>query len=266
MTQGKLPQRGWVTRGMHLRIVLFRACLERCKLRRHELTPQALEYAESAVRDALSRYAERRLGAPYVTATEQSRRLGAIAVAARRLAAAPANQKWRNRLEEAISPLFLSDPSTGDFVNHVLVEYELTLGLPKPRGLPQFVHTLQQDEPLDAQDLGRCRVLATVMARRWGPGTKHPYLPRREEGTFPDPHAPDVRDAHLVTLVRDLEGAWRQLTGRGVLAQDPIDKRVYFADWLALVVRKATRGRFRILPGTIIQASEAFKKSKLNAV
>ena len=69
-----------------------------------------------------------------------------------------------------------------------------------------------------------------------------------------------------MTLVRDLEGAWRQLTGRGILAQDPIDKRVYFAEWLALVVRKSTRGRFRILPGTIIQAAEALKKSKLHAV
>ncbi|WP_296596631.1 hypothetical protein [Phenylobacterium sp.] len=267
MTQGKLPQRGWIAGGLRLRVVLFEACLRRSKRLRHKLTPELLDTAKDAVRAALERYGEKRVRTPYVTATEQQRRLRKIAVAARRLAASPKNAKWRERLVAATDPLFLRDPSTADFANHVLVQFEAELGLVKARGLPQFVRTLKSRRPLGVNDVGRCRALAAVESRKWGPDSKRRYLAKQISNDAPvrDPHEPDVRDQYLIELIRDLESVWFDLTGKGVLAEDPVDKRVYFADWLSLVVRKATRGRLRILPGTVIDAAEALRKSKTKA-
>lgn len=268
MTQGKLPQRGWVAGGIRLRLVLFEACLERSKRRDHRLTPEVLEAARVKILPALERYGARRIRTPYVTATEQGQRLGKIAVAARRLAASPGSAIWRERLIKAIDPLFLKDPSTADFANHVLVEFEVRLGLTKARGTPQFVQTLKGGLPLGADDVARCRALAALTARNWGSGSNHPYLPRRiaSSGGARDPHTPDIRDPHLIELVGELEGAWLELTGKGLLAEDAVDKRVYFANWLSLVIRKATRGQLRALPGTIIDAAEAHQNRKLKPV
>jgi hypothetical protein len=267
MTQAKLPQRGWVAGGIRLRLVLFDACLERSKRRSHVLSPELLASARERIRPALERYGERRVRTPYVTATEQNDRLGKISVAARRLAAAPTNAKWRSRLETAIAPLFLKDPSTADFANHVLVEFELKLGLDRPRGLPQFLDTLRSRKQLDDDDVGRCRALAAVTSRQWGPGSRHPYFASSGPDTNRerDPHKPDFRDPHMITLIDELESVWVDLTGKGILARDAVDDSVYFAKWLSLVVRKATRGKLRPSPGTIIDAAVALQKSKTAA-
>lgn len=217
---------------------------------------------------ALERYGARRIRTPYVTATEQAGRLAKIATAAKRLAAAPENEKWRLRLVKAIDPLFIEDPSTADFANHVLVEFEAELGLTRPRGLPQFLQTLKSRTVLVGDDVGRCRALADVSAKRWGPESRWRYLPAPSSNAdkVRDPHTQDVRDVHLIELVEELEGVWVDLTGKGVLAQDPVDKTVYFSKWLALVVRKATRGKLRPTPGSIAAAAEVIKSRKLDPV
>ena len=63
----------------------------------------------------------------------------------------------------------------------------------------------------------------------------------------------------------ELAASWKAMTGRIVLAKDPDDKRVYFAEWLALVVRKATRGKVRPAPGTILDAARSLPKSEFAA-
>lgn len=267
MTQGKLPVRGWVPAGVRIRrLSLFEGCLERSKLRSHLLTSVMLDAARERIKSAIERYWEKHKGTSPVTATARSTRLRGLAVAARRLAAAPENMKWRRRLEFKIAPLFLEDVGAADFANHVLVEFERTLG--RAKGLPRFLLTLRSRARLDEEDVGRCLALAKVDAA-WSELDCGAFLPGSRDSQEPDPQDPNLpvsRDPYLMALVEELEDVWTGLTGRGVLAKHPVEKSVYFAEWLALVVRKSTRGKVRPLPGTILDITRALKSRKLRPV
>ena len=259
MTRGTLPYRGWVAGGITVhRLSLFERCLHASKLRRHVLTPAITEASRERITAAVVRYCEQHQGTPPVTLTDRTKRLHGVSVAARRLASDPESPTWRKRLAARIAPLFLEDVGAADFVHHVLLTFERRIG--EPHGLARFLITLRSKKRLDDYDVGRCRVLAEMEAMAWKVDPASPLLPGGR-----DPHRPGLRDPYMVGLIVELAASWKAMTGRSVLAKDPIDKRVYFAEWLALVVRKATRGKVRPAPGTILDAARSLPKSEFAA-